>query len=154
MLRSLIVPLMLLPIAQVAVAQSLPGTYKVISMTAEVDGAAPQAIFGEAPRGFVMLTPSRVAFLITAEGRKFGRSVEERAALWETLAAYSGTYRLDGSRFAVLVDVSANEMWNGTTQMRNWRLEGNRLTITTDRAPYSRDPSKMVVIRVVADRVE
>jgi pimeloyl-ACP methyl ester carboxylesterase len=26
--------------------------------------------------------------------------------------------------------------------------------ITTDRAPYSRDPSKMVVIRVVADRVE
>jgi len=154
MLRSLFVPLLLLPIVQVAVAQSLPGTYRVISMIAEVDGAAPREIFGKSPRGFVMLTPSRVAFLITAEGRKFGRSAEERAALWDTLAAYSGTYRVDGGKFAVLVDVSANEIWNGTTQVRNWQLEGNRLTITTDRAPYSRDPSKMVVIRVVAERVE
>ena len=120
----------------------------------KVDGSAPQEVFGRAPRGLAMLAPMRSTFLITAEGRRFGRSVEERAALWDTLAAYSGTYRLDGGRFAVLVDVSANEMWNGTTQMRNWRLEGNRLTITTDRAPYSRDPSKMVVIRVVAERVE
>jgi hypothetical protein len=53
-----------------------------------------------------------------------------------------------------LVDVAANEVWNGTTQMRNWQLDGNRLTITTDCAPYSRDPSKMVVIRGVAERVE
>jgi hypothetical protein len=101
-----------------------------------------------------MFTPTRVTFLITAEGRKFGRSVEERAALWDTLAAYSGSYRLDGSKFVVSVDVSANEIWNGTKQVRNWRLEGNRLTITTERAPYSRDPSKMVVIRVVSERVE
>ena len=154
MLRSLFVPLVLLSVVGVGFAQQLPGTYKVTSLTAEVDGAAPQEIFGKAPRGFVTLTPSRVTFLITAEGRKFGRSVEERAALWDTLAAYSGAYRLEGGRFAVLVDVSANEMWNGTTQMRNWQLDGNRLTITTDRAPYSRDPSKMVVIRVVAERVE
>jgi hypothetical protein len=154
MLRSLVVPVLLLSMVEVGFAQQLSGTYKVISMTAEVDGAAPHEIFGKAPRGFIMLTPSRFTVLFTAEARKFGRSVEERAALWETLAAYSGTYRLDGGRFAVLVDVSANEMWNGTTQMRNWQLEGNRLTITTDRAPYSRDPSKMVVIRVVAERVE
>jgi hypothetical protein len=50
--------------------------------------------------------------------------------------------------------VSANEIWNGTRQVRNWEVDGNRLTITTDRAPYSRDPSKMVVIRVVGERVE
>jgi hypothetical protein len=155
MLRALFVPLLLLSIVGSGFAQQLPaGTYKVLSMTAEVDGSAPKEIFGKAPRGFAMFTPTRVTFLITAEGRKFGRSVEERAALWDTLAAYSGVYRLEGSKFVVAVDVSANEIWNGTKQVRNWQLDGNRLTITTERAPYSRDPSKMVVIRVVSERVE
>lgn len=154
MIRLLVLPL-LFSVVEAGFAQTLPaGTYKVASMTAEVDGSAPQEIFGKAPRGFAMFTPTRVTFLITAEGRKFGRSVEERAALWDTLAAYSGTYRLEGGRFLVAVDVSANEIWNGSTQVRNWQLDGSRLTITTERAPYSRDPSKMVVIRVVADRAE
>ncbi len=155
MLRSLFVPLLLLSMVGSGFAQQLPvGTYKVLSMTAEVDGSAPREIFGKVPRGFAMFTPTRVTFLITGEGRKFGRSVEERAALWDTLAAYSGVYRLEGGKFVVSVDVSANEIWNGTKQVRNWELDGNRLTITTDRAPYSRDPSKMVVIRVVSERVE
>jgi hypothetical protein len=155
MLRSAFAALLLLSMAGSGLAQQLPvGTYKVLSMTAEVDGSAPQEIFGKAPRGFAMFTPTRVTFLITAEGRKFGRSVEERAALWDSLAAYSGVYRLEGGKFVVSVDVSANEIWNGTRQVRNWEVDGNRLTITTDRAPYSRDPSKMVVIRVVGERVE
>jgi hypothetical protein len=155
MLRWLLVPLALLSIAGPGVAQDIPaGTYKVISLTAEVDGSAPEEIFGRAPRGFAMFTPTRVTFLITAEGRKFGRAVEERARLWDTLAAYSGNYRLDGGKFVVTVDVCANEIWNGTRQVRNWRLDGNRLTITTERAPYSRDPSKMVVVRLVSERVE
>lgn len=155
MLRLLFAPLLLLAMVGSSLAQQLPaGTYKVLSMTAEIDGSAPKDIFGKTPRGFAMFTPTRVTFLITAEDRKFGRSVEERAALWDTLAAYSGSYRLEGGKFVVSVDVSANEIWNGTKQVRNWRLEGNRLTITTERAPYSRDPSKMVVIRVVSERVE
>jgi hypothetical protein len=155
MLRLVVVPFLLMVVAGPGLAQEIPaGVYKVSSMTARVDGSEPKAIFGNAPRGFAMFTPARVTFLITAEGRKFGRSTEERAALWDTLAAYSGRYRVDGAKFIVTVDVSANEIWNGTTQVRNWSLEGRRLTITTERAPYSRDPSKMVVIQVVADRAE
>lgn len=155
MLRSLLSSFLLLSMVTAVFAQGpLTGTYRVASLTAEVDGASPKAMFGNSPRGFAMFTSTRVTFLITAEGRKFGKSAEERAALWDTLAAYSGTYRLDGSKFVVSVDVSANEIWNGTRQVRNWQLDGKRLTITTERAPYSRDPSKMVVIRLVADRVE
>jgi hypothetical protein len=154
MLRSFFNALLLMSIVTPAFAGELTGTYKVASLTAEVDGDSPKPIFGSSPRGFAMFTPTRVTFLITAEGRKLGKSAEERAALWDTLAAYSGTYRLDGNRFVVSVDVSANEIWNGTQQIRNWQLDGKRLTITTERAPYSRDPSKMVVIRLVADRVE
>lgn len=154
MLRSSLNAVLLMSIAIPVLAGELTGTYKVFSLTAQVDGESPKAIFGGTPRGFAMFTPTRVTFLITAEGRKFGKSVEERAALWDTLAAYSGTYRIEGSRFVVSVDVSANEIWNGTQQVRNWRLDGKRLTLRTERAPYSRDPSKMVVIELVADRSE
>jgi hypothetical protein len=153
MLRLLILPL-LVSAAVHAFAQELPGTYRVLSLTAEVDGGAPTDIFGRTPRGIAIFTPNRVAFLITAEGRKFGKSVEDRAVLWDTLAAYSGTYAVEGSKFVVSVDVSANEIWNGTKQVRNWQLDGRRLTITTERAPYSRDPSKMVVIRLIGERIE
>jgi Lipocalin-like domain len=154
MLRSFFNALLLASLVTPGFAGELTGTYTVASLTAEVEGDSPKAIFGSNPRGFAMFTPTRVTFLITAEGRKFGKSAEERAALWDTLAAYSGTYSLDGNKFVVSVDVSANEIWNGTQQIRNWQLDDKRLTITTERAPYSRDPSKMVVIRLVADRIE
>jgi hypothetical protein len=154
MLCRLFGSLLLMSLAYPCAAEGLPGVYRVVSLTAEVDGDSPKAILGNNPRGFAMFTPRRATMLITGEGRKFGKSAEERAALWDTLAAYSGIYTVDGNRFTVTVDVSANEIWNGTKQIRNWALDRGRLVITTERAPYSRDPSKMVVIRLVADRVE
>ena len=155
MLRSLFALLVSLCVLESAIAQQLPpGTYKAVSLTAEVEGSAPKHVLGKELRGFAIFTPTRVAFLITGEGRKFGRSVEERAALWDSLAAYSGTYQLDGDKFVITVDVSANEIWNGSKRVRHWKLDGKTLTITTERAPYSRDPSKMVVVRLVTERVE
>lgn len=154
MLCRLFGSLLLMSLVYPCAAEGLPGVYKVVSLTAEVDGDAPKAIFGNKLRGFALFTPHRATILITGEGRKFGKSAEERAALWDTLAAYSGSYTANGGTFTVDVDVSANEIWNGTRQIRNWQLDGQRLTITTERAPYSRDPSKMAVIRLVADRVE
>jgi hypothetical protein len=155
MFRSLVALLISPFVIASAVAQQLPpGTYKVLSLTMEVEGSAPKDMLGKELRGFAIFTPTRVAFLITGESRKFGPSVEERAKLWDTLAAYSGTYQVDGDKFVITVDVSANEIWNGTKRVRHWRLDGKTLAITTERAPYSRDPSKMVVVRLVAERVE
>jgi len=154
MLCRLFGSLLLMSLACPCAADGLPGVYKVVSLTAEVDGDPPTAILGSSPRGFAMFTSRRATILITGEGRKFGKSAEERAALWDTLAAYSGLYTTEGGKFTVNVDVSANEIWNGTRQVRNWEINGPRLTVTTERAPYSRDPSKMVVVRLVADRVE
>lgn len=114
--------------------------------------AAPDA--GGAPRGYAILTPTRWINVFTAENRKFGTSVEEKAALWGTLVTYSGLYRIEGDRLITTVGVSWNERWNGTEQVRYWRLEGNRLSITTGRAPWSRDPSKMSVTRAVFEKVE
>lgn len=156
MFRSLLVLALSLSICGPAVAQDLlpPGTYKAVSLTAEVEGSKPKHVLGKNLHGYAIFTPTRVAFLITGEGRKFGKSVEEKARLWETLAAYSGTYEIDRDKFVITVDVSANEVWNGSRRVRYWKLDGKKLTITTQRAPYSRDPSKMVVVRLVTERVE
>ena len=134
--------------------QSLVGTYKLVSFTVEVDGQSPLETMGKSPRGYLVLTPNRWIHLITAENRKSGTSVEEKSALWDSLSTYTGPYRLDGSKLIVSVDVSWNESFNGTQVTRTWQLDGNRLSITTVPAPYSRDPSKMAVTRVVWERVE
>jgi len=134
--------------------QSLVGTYKLVSFTVEVDGLPPLQTMGKSPRGFLVLTPNRWIHLLTAENRKYGPSVEEKSALWDSLSTYTGPYRLEGSKIIVSVDASWNESWNGTQVTRTWQLEGNRLSITTVPAPYPRDPSKMAVTRVVWERAE
>jgi Lipocalin-like domain len=132
---------------------SVPGTYRLLSFALEVDGQ-PNPTFGQAPKGYAVLTATRFTTVITAEKRKFGKTVEDKAALWDSLIAYSGPYRLEGDRLITSVDTSWNESWNGTQQTRIWKLEGNRLHLTTVPAPYSRDPSKTAVARLVWERTE
>jgi len=129
------------------------GTYKIVSYVIEIDGQ-PREIFGKSPRGYAIITPSRIAFVITGEGRKFGASAEEKSALWDSMIAYTGTYRVEGDKLITSVDTSWNENWNGTEQTRIWMARGNRLALTSVPAPYARDPSKVIVARLVWEKVE
>jgi hypothetical protein len=133
--------------------QSLVGTYKLISQGVEVHGGTTQPL-GRALHGCLVLTPIRAVMFYTAENRKFGTSVDEQAALFDSLAAWSGTYRVDGGKIIIAVDLSWVEHWNGKDQVRNWELSGNRLTFTTDPTPFARDPSKTSVVRQVWEKVE
>jgi Lipocalin-like domain len=57
---------------------------------------------------------------------------QERAELFRTVIAYAGTFKVDGSRVVHNVDISWNESWTGTAQVRNFRIEGRRLIISVD----------------------
>ena len=120
---------------------------------ADISGALTEP-YDKAPRGYLVLTPTRAVFFYTGGNRKFGTSVEDKAALFDTIGAWSGTYRADGNKVVFSVDVSWTENWNGTNVALNWQLSGNRLTLTRDRQPYARDPSKMVEIRQVWEKIE
>ena len=140
MRRSLLVLIALCLISVPCFGQSsLVGTYKLVSFATEIDGQ-PLEVMGKSPRGYLVLTPARWIHIFSAENRKFGTSVEEKSALWESLSPYTGPYQLDGGKIIVSVDASWNE--NRTQVTRSWQLNGNRLSITTVPAPYSRDPSK------------
>ncbi len=155
MRRLLLVLVLLSAMSAPCLAQSsLAGTYKLVSFATEIDDQPRINPMGKSPRGYLILTPTRWMHVITAENRKFGTSIEAKSALWESLSSYTGPYRLEGNEIVVAVDASWNESWNGTQVARTWQVDGNRLSITTARAPFALDPSKMAVTRVVWEKVE
>jgi hypothetical protein len=133
--------------------QSLVGTYKLVSLVVEADGT-PYQQMGKAPQGYLVLTPTRLICFITAENRKFGTSVDEKAALLDSMAGYAGVYRVEGDKLIYTLGVIWTESGKGTTRVETWQLSGNRLTLTLGPMPFSRDPSKTVIRRQVLEKVE
>jgi hypothetical protein len=133
--------------------QSLVGTYKLVDYALEIDGT-PRKAPGKAAHGYYILTPTRAIQFYTLGDRKFGTSVEEKAALFDTLVAYSGVYRVEGDKIIYTYDASWTENLNGTTAVLKWQLSGNRLTVTTEPRPWPVDPSKTIVVRRVWEKIE
>jgi hypothetical protein len=137
-----------------ASAQSLVGTYKLVSFTADYDDGSSINFFGKQPNGYIIITPKTLMALLVSENRKAGTTVDEKAALLNSLISYAGPYRVDGTKLTTDVEISWNQSWTGTKQGRTWSIEGNRLILVTDKAPSIRDPSKMAVGRLVWERIE
>ena len=136
MLRSLALVLVALLVAQSAMAddrERLIGTWKLLSFDNEFQDGRPRSatlLYGQNPTGFIILTAEgRMMAIVEGEGRKPANTDEERAALLRTLLAYSGMYRVEGDKWITKVDVSWNSAYNGTDQVRVFKLEGNRLEV-------------------------
>ena len=69
---------------------------------------------------------------------------EERAAAFRSTLAYSGKYRTEGNKIVIKVDIAADESWNGTEQVRYFRLEGDRLHIEAAPQPYANFGGKVM----------
>lgn len=151
-LISLVVLLVLVSTPALA-DESLLGSYKLIGVFRELDGK-PEPLPESPPHGYLIITPKIYVLFFTDAGRKYGGSDAEKAALWGTMTAHAGTYRIDGKKIVMLPDTSFNEILNGTEQVRQWQIEGNRLALSSEPRPYGRDPSKKVVSRTEWERIE
>jgi hypothetical protein len=58
-------------------------------------------------------------------------SENERLALYDTMFAYAGTFSVEGDKVVHHVDISWNETWTGTDQVRDFEVTGDVLTITS-----------------------
>lgn len=137
-----------------ALGQPAPGAYKVVSFEIDIDGQKTTNYFGPSPQGYILLTKNIFISVLTADGRKPGRSKDEKAALLDSLIAYTGPYHVEGNKLIVDVQASWIQAWTGKKQTRTWSLDGNRLTMVTQRAPYSRDPSKIATATLVFEKVD
>jgi hypothetical protein len=59
----------------------------------------------------------------------------EAEALFRSMAAYAGTYTIKGNQVIHRPDVSRNETWTGTDQVRDFKFEGERLMLATAPSP-------------------
>lgn len=131
--------LMLVLSASLASAGENPvlGTWKLKSFVREVSATGERYNqMGEHPTGYLSYSSDgRMYAIITGDNRIKPHDVaptdEDRAKLHRTLTAYAGTYTLDVEKVIHHVDVSWNEAWTGTDQVRFYKLDGNTLTITS-----------------------
>jgi hypothetical protein len=86
------------------------------------------ATLGDHPKGYIIYTPQgRMMTVIVHEARNPPKSDEDRINLHKYMYAYSGRYTVEGDKVVHHVDISWNESWTGTDQVRFFKLEGDRL---------------------------
>lgn len=124
--------------------ERLIGTWKLVSAEREdVATGEKTAFLGESPSGVLHYLPDgRMMAIITRAGRKApaGRvaNAAEAEALIRSMIAYGGTYRCEGDKVIHDCDISWNQSFTGTKQVRTMTLEGDRLTLSP---PPSPDPT-------------
>jgi hypothetical protein len=109
------------------------GIWKLVSQEIEIQASGQkEPVMGRSPTGYAIFTPEgRVMFVLTGEGRKPPQTVQDRADLLNSMAAYTGMYRLEGDKWITQVDVAWNPEWVGTEQTRFFKLDGDRLHVTS-----------------------
>jgi Lipocalin-like domain len=115
----------------------LLGNWKLVAWVQEFqDGGEQRPEYGKHPLGYLIFTPEgRMMALLEGEGRKSPSNDQERAALFRSMIAYTGRYYLDGDKWTTRVDAAWHPDRRGADQVRYFKVEGDKLTVTTPFMP-------------------
>jgi hypothetical protein len=138
--------LILLVSATALAADELYGTWRLVSYKRTlVETGETTDVFGKSPKGSITFgRDGRVIALMTSDKRPnvpdaAKMTDKQRAELYQTMIAWAGTFTFDAKTIKIRVDVSWNESWNGTEQMRFVNFEGKRMVIKTEPASGALD---------------
>jgi Lipocalin-like domain len=129
--------LLILPASAHSADNPLVGTWKLKSYLREVAATGERYNErGEHPNGYLAYSADgRMYAIITWENRIAPRDVvptnDERVKLFSTMISYAGTYTFNAEKVVHHVDISWNQNWTGTEQVLFYKLDGDRLTITS-----------------------
>lgn len=118
--------------------QSVLGTWRLVYCARRlVDTGEIVYPYGPAPAGFLHYgADGRMMVLLLHGTRPKPADVlptdAEAVALFRSMGAYAGTYAIAGNAVTHHIDASWNESLTGTSQVRYFRLDGDRLILTTD----------------------
>ncbi len=142
-----------------AIASRVLGTWKLVSVIREeVPSGVKTDLLGVNPEGFITYgADGRMMVIIVRGGRsKPGgntATAAEADALFRSVISYAGTYTISGNELTHHVDISWNQAWTGTKQVRIATFDGNRVSLS---APVSPDPvdGKMSVRSLIWEKLK
>ena len=111
------------------------------------------------PHAYIIYTPGGHMTSVTVEENRpppAGTVLtdEERIRLFKTIvSAYAGTYTVEGDTVTHDVEVSWNEAWTGTRQVRRFRIDGDTMTLETTPRTAGTD-SREFINTLTWERVE
>jgi len=114
----------------------LLGTWKLKSYVVTTAAGERSTPYGENPTGYLSYAADgRMQAIGIASGRIVPAGPtppdNERLALYDSMFAYAGAYSVEAGKVIHHVDISWNEVWTGTDQIRLFEVKGNTLTLTT-----------------------
>jgi len=119
----------------------LVGTWKLVSgVSEELETGQKTDIYKGTPTGFITYgSDGRVMTIIVDSNRKKPAGAvatsAEAEALFRSMAAYAGTYSVRGNQVIHRPDASWNETWTGTDQVRDFKFDGDGLSLATEASP-------------------
>ena len=122
------------------VQQAILGTWKLVSYIREdVPSGAKSDVMGDHPSGYLNYgSDGRMMVMIVGSDRKKPAGAiatpDEAEALIKSMLAYAGTYTIDIETKTVThhIDISWDQARTGTDNVRSYKLEGNRLMLSTE----------------------
>jgi hypothetical protein len=136
---------------------ALSGTYRLVSEQRTLVDTG-EVIPTMSSRGYIWYgADGRMIVLIVRNPRPKPDGAEhitdqERIDLFRTITAYAGTYKFDGSIIEHSIEISMNEVWSGTKQVRTVKRDGERLVYATPPFPFHTD-GKMSINTLVWEKV-
>lgn len=123
-------------IPTVVTANSLIGTWRLKSYVVTTAAGERTTPYGPKPRGLLSYSADgHMQVIGVADERVIPvgstATTSERAALYDTLFAYAGTYSVEGNTVTHHVEISWNGSWTNTDQLRIFERNGNTLTLGT-----------------------
>ena len=139
-------------------AAALLGTWDMTSWKKEIVATGEKIdALGPNPVGYINYGPDgRFYALVVCRDRAAPTTLPpsdaEKLSLFDSMLAYAGTYSLDDEKVVHHVDASWNQAWTGTDQVRFYKLQGDKLTISGAPAkdPYT---GQEVIHRIEFERL-
>lgn len=140
-------------------AQEIHGTWRLASATRKLvdTNEVIDAYGGPRPTGWLHYgQDGRMMVVCAFEGREKPvandkMTDEDRVKLHKTFFAYAGEYAFDGKKVIHKIDTSWNEVWTGTSQVREVEYSDKKLILKTPPFKFNVD-GKMSVITLVWER--
>ena len=136
--------------------KALAGTYSFVAVSQTNAQGQKNEPFGASPQGLIVLTPEgRYVSALMKQGLpKFAGNMraqatpEENKAVVEGSLAHYGKYAVEGDTIIFHIEKATFPNWDGTTQRRTFKVEGDRLVWRVPASASAAGSAEVVMQRV------